>query len=382
VLHKVAAAAVSLLAGVGLLTAPAAARALTDGAPTTAPRPLVGPPVAGSARCGAEPRDAAGWTALFGGLSGGWAGGDGAASLRLPDGRVLWLFGDTFTGSVTSAGRRGSDARIVRNSVVVTDGRCATVAAPGRDALPGRDGTWLWPTQAVVVSAGAAGSDTVLRVFAQRVRRTGGGAFAFARTGTAVVTLTVPWDGVPRTGTVVDLPAGDVLWGAALVPDGATTWVYGTREVHEDLVFGRDLMLARAPTATVADPRTWTYRTATGWSRDPADARPVRAGRDGVSTVPSVSKIGGSYVVVTKAQEFLDPVVVELRSATPWGPWTARPLLTAASGATVMRYSPALVVGETAGRAVVVVSRTSTSSAELLGDAELARPTFADVTLG
>ena len=125
----------------------------------------------------------------------------------------------------------------------------------------------------------------------------------------------------------------------------------------------------------------WTYRTATGWSRDPAAARPVRPGRDGVSTVPSVSKVGGSYVVVTKAQEFLDPVVVELRSATPWGPWTARPLLTAESGATVMRYSPALVVGATADRAVVVVSRTSTSSAELLGDAELARPTFVDVPL-
>lgn len=389
-LHKVAVAAASLLAGAGLLTAPAAARALVDGDAAAAPPPAVrasatvGERAGSAARdCGAEPTTGRGWEALFDGLSAGWSGGDGAASIRLPDGRLLWLFGDTFTGTVSVAGRRGPDTAIVRNSLVVTDGGCADVVGPGRAALPGgSDGSWLWPTAGVVTSAGAPGSPTTVTVFAQRLRRTSADPLGFVRVGAAVVRVSVAWGGVPVVGTPTDLPTSDVLWGAALVADGATTWVYGTRAVDEPLVFGRDLLLARAPTATLSDPRTWVYRTSSGWSPSPASARPVRAAREGVSTVPSAARVGARYVVVTKAQEFLDPEVVELSAPHPWGPWTATPLLRAASGRTVMRYSPAIVAGASSAHAVIVVSRTSTSISQLLDDVELARPTFHDVRLG
>lgn len=383
-LHKVAVATASLLAGAGLLTAPAAARALVDGPPArTAPSPVAASSSAPGTACGPEPTSGPAWEALFDSLSAGWSGGDGAASVRLPDGRLLWLFGDTFTGSVSSSGRRGTDARIVRNSIVVTDGGCARVATPGAAALPGgSDGSWLWPTAGVVSSPGARGAPSTVTVFAQRVQRTGSNPLGFERVGAAVLQVSVPWHGVPVVGTPRDLPAGSVLWGAGLVADGATTWVYGTRAVDEPLVFGRDLLLARAPTATVSDARTWTYRTSTGWSSDATAARPVRSARDGVSTVPSTARVGSRYVVVTKAQEFLDPEVVELSAPHPWGPWTATPLLRAPSGSTVMRYSPAIVAGATRAHAVVVVSRTSTSMRQLLDDVELARPTFHDVRLG
>lgn len=391
-LHKVAVAAASLLAGAGLLTAPAAARALVDGDAAAAAPPAGRVSAAageqagtGSAArtCGAEPTTGRGWEALFDGLSAGWSGGDGAASVRLPDGRLLWLFGDTFTGTVSAAGRRGADAAIVRNSIVVTDGGCASVTTPGAAALQGgRDGSWLWPTAGVVTSAGAPGTPSTVTVFAQRLRRTSADPLGFVRVGAAVVRVSVGWGGVPVVGTPTDLPASAVLWGAALVADGATTWVYGTRAVDQPLVFGRELLLARAPTATLSDTRTWAYRTSSGWSPSPASARPVRSARDGVSTVPSAARVGGRYVVVTKAQEFLDPEVVELSAPHPWGPWTATHLLRAESGATVMRYSPAIVAGPSRDHAVVVVSRTSTSMRQLLDDVELARPTFHDVRLG
>lgn len=380
VLHKVAVATASLLAGAGLVTAPAAAHVLAQGGTAPAPSPVVS---TADPTCGREPTTGSAWERLFDGLRDGWSGGDGAASVRLPDGRLLWLFGDTFTGSVAPDGRRGTDARIVRNSFVVTDGSCASVATPGTEALvSGPDGSWLWPTAGVVSSVGEPGAPSTVTVFAQRLVRDGHDAFGFRRGGAAVVQVTVPWRGVPVVGTPVDLPAGDVLWGAALVRDGATTWVYGTRAVDEPLVFGRDLLLARAPTATVDDPSTWTYRTASGWSARAADAAVVRPARAGVSTVPSAAKVGGAYVVVTKAQEFLDPQVVELRSAHPWGPWTTTRLLTSATSGSVLRYSPAIVAGATDQHAVVVVSRTSTSSEQLMADVELARPTFADVRLG
>lgn len=378
-LHKVAVATTSLLAGAVLLAAPAAARALHDDG--TVPRAALPsePAAAAPARtCGPEPTSGRAWERLFDGLSGTWAGGDGAASIRLPDGRLLWLFGDTFTGTVNADRSRGADAAIVRNSIVVTDGTCVDVVTTATDALPGREGTWLWPTTGAVV-ASARGGSTELVVLAQRVRRTGEGAYDFIRVGTASVRVTVPWRGVPAVGAVRDLPSDDVLWGAGLVAEGARTWVYGTREVHEDLVFGRDLLLARAPTTTLDDPSTWTYRTASGWSSDRADAAVVRPARDGVSTVPSAARVGSAYVIVTKAQEFVDDDVIALSAPNPWGPWHERVLFRSASKGDVVRYSPALVAGARPGHATVVVSRTSTSAEELLRDAELARPTFTDV---
>jgi hypothetical protein len=97
--------------------------------------------------------------------------------------------------------------------------------------------------------------------------------------------------------------------------------------------------------------------------------------------VPSAVKLGATYVLVTKAQEFLDPTVVALTSAHAWGPWTAVPLFRAAGSGSVLRYSPAVVAGPSRGAAIVVVSRTSTSLSMLAADVEVARPSFSDVRL-
>jgi hypothetical protein len=51
----------------------------------------------------------------------GWVGGDGAFSVVLPNGRALWLFSDTFVGSVRDGKRR--DVTMVNNTVGAQDGR-------------------------------------------------------------------------------------------------------------------------------------------------------------------------------------------------------------------------------------------------------------------
>jgi hypothetical protein len=377
-LHRVAAAIITVATGTVLLTAPVAARVLLDHDPGE-PSPVTATVTTAPDACGVEPSDAAGWQRLFSGQSGAWSGADGATSVRLPDGRLLWLFGDTFVGGVGRDGVRADDTRIVRNSVIVTEGTCVRPLPTTTDALRGRRGTWLWPSHAVVTSAARRGGTSTVVVFAQRMRRTGDGTWDFARVGTAAVTFSVPWHGTPVVRRTTDLPDHGVGWGASLVRDGATTWVYGSLAVPGE--FGRALMLARAPTASVTDVRTWSYRTAGGWSSSWRAAVPVRSAHDGVSTVPSVARVGGLYVVVTKAHEFLDPQVVALSAPMPWGPWTEQPLFAAASSTRVLRYSPALVASSTGRRLVVVVSRTSTSLALLHGDATIAYPTFADVTL-
>jgi len=49
-----------------------------------------------------------------------WLGGDGAYSLILGPGRVLWLFGDSFIGNGSSRDRK--DAGIVRNTIAIQKG--------------------------------------------------------------------------------------------------------------------------------------------------------------------------------------------------------------------------------------------------------------------
>lgn len=378
-----ATSALTVLVAAGALAMPAALA--VGGRTTTSPSSPSGEPPhvqtsAATPGCGAEPSDAAGWAAVFDGLDGDWAGGDGSSSARLPDGRVLWLFGDTVTGSTSADGRRSGSVSLVHNSVVITTGTCAASLASRVDALPGRSGTWLWPTHAVVTRRGDRRTGTSVTVFAQRIARTGPGAFDFRRVATATVPLEIAWGGRATVGTAHDIAGATTLWGAALVVQGRTTWVYGTRDAGPGTL-GRDLLLARAPTATVGDRSTWRYRSEAGWSASPAYAVVVRPAADGVSTVLSGVVRDGRTVLVTKPQEFLDDRVVALSAPHPWGPWTQRTLLLAPSSATEPQYSPALVVGAGGRRAVVVVNRTSTSLATLLTDSSAARPTFHDVDL-
>lgn len=349
----------------------AGAPSVSAAPPTRAPEPD---------DCGAEPVDAAGWSRLFGGLDGDWAGGDGSSSSRLPDGRALWLFGDTVTGGASPDGRRTGSVRLVHNSVLLVAGACVSSVASGDEALPGDATTWLWPTHAVVTRVGDPATGTSVALFAQRIARTGTGAFDFRRVATAVAELEITWGGSATVGTVRDVSDATTLWGAAVVAQGSTTWLYGTRDAGPG-TFGRDLLLARAPSSTVGDRSTWRYRTDDGWSPRSSDAVVVRRGAEGVSTVLSGAVLGGRTVLVTKPQEFLDDRVVALSAPHAWGPWTQRTLLLAPSTDAEPQYSPALVVGADAAHAVVVVNRTSTSLETLLTDSTTARPTFYDVDL-
>ena len=93
---------------------------------------------------------------LFTRHGGGWTGGDGTLSIPLPDGRSLWLFGDTFLGRVRSDGTRSVESPLIRNSLVVQDGRKLTThyggtrAAPEAFLVPQEPDAWYWPGDGTV----------------------------------------------------------------------------------------------------------------------------------------------------------------------------------------------------------------------------------------
>src|SRR5215470_17301090 len=65
------------------------------------------------------------WNA-YGDQGGHWTGGDTTDSIALPDGRIAWLFSDTFLGTVNPDHSRPQNTPMVHNSIVVQQGSTLT----------------------------------------------------------------------------------------------------------------------------------------------------------------------------------------------------------------------------------------------------------------
>ena len=68
---------------------------------------------------------------LFTRRNGGWTGGDGTRSVALPDGRILWLFGDTFLGTIRPERSRPQAAQPPAVSPATRSSTTSSTRAPG-----------------------------------------------------------------------------------------------------------------------------------------------------------------------------------------------------------------------------------------------------------
>ncbi len=124
-----------------------------------------------------------------------WLGGDGAASVDLGHGRVLWLFGDSFIDPSGSGSRRTSD--LVRNSIAVQTGYDPTNASMQfawkmKDGKPAaffaRQGeNWFWPASGIMVG-------NRLLIFLMEVG-TAGNELGFEARGWKAVLINNPQEG-------------------------------------------------------------------------------------------------------------------------------------------------------------------------------------------
>jgi hypothetical protein len=231
-----------------------------------------------------------------------WTGGDGAHSVRLPDRRVVWMFGDTYLGRIlsTSPPSRSSSEPSVSNSFVIRrdDGTfLETLRVPLRPP-PGANYN-LWPRQGMI----AGGK---LKTFAGR---TSGGA------GALLATFSLPslqQESIQETPTSNSTTG--ISWGVNTYEETDYVYLYGTRQVYVDA----HTYAARTPADSLLGP--WEYRTSSHtWSTDEADAAPIAYVGDGdvIRVGPSdyrmVGKSGKGYV--------FSPSIVGLKAPTPYGPF-------------------------------------------------------------
>jgi hypothetical protein len=187
----------------------------------------------------------------------GWLGGDSAFSIPLPDGRSLWLFGDSFVGSANQTNRRGS--KMVRNAIALSacDARTSwdihyywqdrhkKAPASFFDLRTGN--FWYWPGDGFVYQ------DSVYVVLWKMKAKPKEKIFPFGTAG-AVLAKISNISAPPGDWQVTYLPLLDipnlVLSASAVVQDG---YVY-LFTLWEDDTHGRPMLLARLPLTGLADP--------------------------------------------------------------------------------------------------------------------------------
>jgi hypothetical protein len=247
----------------------------------------------------------------YGDTSGQWLGADRTASVRLPDGRVLWLFSDTFLGSPAPDGSRPASAPLIHNSAIVQDGRALGATVQGgsprtpSSLIPAeKDDEFYW-----VGDASVSGGD--VQVLVNRYGRTGAGPLDHKLRGTALAELDLP--GL-RAEAIEPLPLGDrVSWGSEVLPDGDHTYVYGT-EAAGGMKFAH---LARVAGTDLREP--WEFWTGSGWS--PREAESARV-LSGVGTNYGVRRVRGRYVLVTHENNLMfSSDFVAYTADSPTGPF-------------------------------------------------------------
>jgi len=265
-----------------------------------------------------------------------WTGGDGTHSVRLPDGRLLWLFSDTYLGRVhrppnpvgEAHAWRDTTAPLVRNSgVLMRDGRLeGTLPAPlFPDPAPDQ---WRWPVAARVEPRSPGSDERVVRVLLW-VRTAGQDPWVYGvPTATEVATLSLP---DLRVESIVRVLGQEqvadysrrVLFGTTLVEKDGWTYVFGGDDGRPAARPASHAYVARVPEGRLAEPSAWEYWNGEAW-QGRARPRPVLGDgrRTGVGSAFSVVRDGGTYVLFTMATGARGlTTVASYWACSPTGPW-------------------------------------------------------------
>jgi hypothetical protein len=324
----------------------------------------------------------------------GWTGADGAYSVPLGDGRILWLFSDTWVGRIGDKGHAGS--AMINNSIAVQkraepnanlEFHYRTAAGkPESMFLPaGRKG-FLWLVSGAMTEKG-------LYVFASQMEKTdGGGVFNFTQRGMVLLHVEKPaGDPLDWNVTQSALPfgkyakGGNTVFGSAVVVEGKFAYVYGFREDWSRGLGGRSVVVARAPVGALGDFAQWRFYDGNAWTEKWDQATELF---DGGATEYSVSFLPGlkKFVAVYTEVGF-SPKVLARTSRTPWGPWS-RPVTLFEAPEVQWHKTYFCYAGkahpELAKRAdelVITYVANATDFAQLVKDTRIYRPRFARVRL-
>jgi hypothetical protein len=328
--------------------------------PTETPRPVAAP--------------ALDFDRLFQRTGDGWTGGDGTLSVLLPDGRTVWLFGDSLLGAVAPDNTRAADTPFIRNCLVVQDGTTLQTRhqwagdTAGAFFAPPSAQEWFWPGDGTV-------EENRLYLFLHRFELEAPALWRWRWTGTALATLTLP--ALQWIDTTAAPSENGILYGACILETEEYTYIYGTQDRHHP----KQAHLARAPAGHIQGP--WAFYDGREWRDAPGASAPILTG---VSTQYGVIQACNRfYLFSMDGRVPFSNLIVAYRSRAPTGPWQGPQIVYRApeTDPHIVAYNP-FVHTQFSTRGHLLVSYNLNhiiDPAALYRDATIYRPRFIRVDL-
>ncbi len=306
----------------------------------------------------------------------GWVTGDGQESIQLPDGRVAWLFSDSWLGYNDTTVNNVSTSLLVNNMAVLQDGTApsgtliskfgGTLAAPKALVEPPEKAgyrNWLWPRGMTV-------ENNQLKVMLPDCWYKTNGADAAYRNKQVLAVFSLP--GLELVSAKYQPYIDTVEFNILLEDNGAYNYVYGAKEVS---TFNYQTMVARYPKGMLDVNVPWEFYNTNGWVSDYHQASPISDASFG-----SVIKLGNNnYAAV-----FLAPLSDKMEAyyaTSPLGPWTNRTILYQIPGEDHLTYF-GVAHKETAVNGIYTISYSNNYTiGRMLDDKGMYIPNYQKVNL-
>ncbi|MGO4885402.1 MAG: DUF5005 domain-containing protein [Bryobacteraceae bacterium] len=283
----------------------------------------------------------------------GWTGADGTYSVPLPDGQNLWVWSDSYIGTVNPATRLRSGWLFqAHNSLTILDqatGALTTVGYPPKTSsyfAPANSADWFWPGDSMVIQP----KPSVYTIKVMLLEWTG----VFQFVGNSVATVAYPSMKIESIAPIA-LPDLTIEWGTRIFKQGNYFYLYG---IMDPGTANKLPFVARFTTlGDLTNPAEWQYWNSTShtWVAGQSNATPM-AGVPAITNEYSVDRLNattGPFYLMT-GMDTQNPAypdweyVTTYYSCTPQGPWTARTVVytTPESGApgcsvgTLYTYNP------------------------------------------
>lgn len=260
--------------------------------------------------------------------SGSITEGDGMYSIPLPDGRSIFLMGDSYLGLV-SGGKRISGNHMYRNSYIVYDnGKTTAICNAAGEGTSGavppgvkdESKEWYWPGHGFVVG-------DKLFIFQFLMYKAGEGAFGFAYRKTNILEYSLPDIKLVKDSPIPFSSSDETIhYGAAALNDGQWLYIYAQVDIENDLDPVTEVLVARTTPENLLN--SWEYWNGSGWTADKNAAKKVQ----GIDSVPissqfNVFKLDDKYVLLAQDKTFNSGKIYTFTSSNPWGPWGNKTLI-------------------------------------------------------
>ncbi|NVO20969.1 MAG: hypothetical protein HXX13_14810 [Bacteroidetes bacterium] len=310
--------------------------------------------------------------------NGGWIAGDATFSVALDSVKTLWLFGDSFIGTVNPDSSIVAGSHFIRNNAVLQDGDSTRTLNGGTFSNPSEffpspkpDSLWYWPEHGLVEN------DTLKIFFSEFIITTGTPGFNFKYTGAVIGFFSLPEIVLLGSSRLPYYDLNGVCYGNCVMKDNGFNYIYGRKET-DTVTHVAYPHVARVPVGNILAP--WQFFNGTTWVSDPAATKKI--GNVAVSQQYGFFKQDNLYVLITQDIWF-SPKIYSFTSVTPSGPLNNKVLLyqTPILYPTTFTYNAFPHLQFTENNEILISYNTNGDFWQIFNNVEMYRPLFIRVPL-